>query len=137
MTLKDFAINYLNPFYLAQRFCLICAAGFCFAIPALVTAGGQPAKLPWFVCAAMAVAGAFAIRRLLVYRPVIANLVVPFLLVAVGMGVLSVSARQTYLLDLAFVLLWTPAILCSWNAIRPWGGGVSLHDMQKKMKSMS
>lgn len=135
MTLKDFAINYLNPFYLAQRFCLICAAGFCFAMPALVTAADQPAILPWFVCAAMAVAGAFAIRRLLVYRPVIANLVVPFLLVAVGIGVLSASIRQAFLLDIAFVLMWTSAVLCAWNGIRPWGSGLSINDLQQKLKS--
>ncbi|NJS37186.1 MAG: hypothetical protein HC765_13540 [Brachymonas sp.] len=129
MTFKDFAINYLNPFYLFQRFWLLCAAGGCLAFS---LGAFSPVQSKLLLIVLVAIGSTVAIRRSLRNYPILANIVMPFVMVCVGVGLLSTQTLNHSWPLLVTCIFWSTACLLAWNAIRPWGGGISMRDLGQK-----
>ncbi len=132
MGFKEFAINYLNPFYLMWRLALFCYAGFCF----FITLGWLPRlAVPELVLFVAAIGLVFVVRFSLSASTVIANFLTPFMFTVTGLFLNSEPSHPGFAATGGVFLLWAAGCLLAWNGLRSWGvGGISANDINSAVR---
>lgn len=137
MSFKEFAINYLNPFYLAMRFALCCYAAACF-VPTISPVTENKLLVPPVVLAGCAAVLCFFYRSIFKARPVLANIVLPPIVFVLSVFMISGETSKNIVTTVGVLGLWSVGLLMLWNAFRTWGTNyMSANDVNNAVKNYS
>jgi hypothetical protein len=133
MTFKEFAINYLNPIFLMYRAFLLIVAFyiFVFTIP-MFTHSASGSELLIVVIASFAISiGLYITFRTKAY---VLYLLIPSVFVIVSFIMRGEDVVKEGVMMLPMTMCFSAAFLLAFNGFRPWGTGISMNDINNKLR---
>ena len=134
MNFREFATNYLNPFFLFYRTVLLALSGgiLLFSLPIFTSSASSGEMLLIFLMSLTATAGLYVTLR---HRPYILYLLIPIVLLVIGFAVRGGAVVGEGVLILPMAMWWIAAFLLGFNGFRSWGYGISLNEINEKLSN--
>lgn len=128
MDFRTFATNYLNPIFLLYRAVLLTMSFLILFISLSIgvnSVSSNDMMVVFTISLALTVGFYIVFRR----RALLLYFVIPAVLTVTS---LSIRAEDT--LTFSMAMLWISAFLIAFNGFRSWGYGISINDINKKIK---